>query len=80
MYFMCFHQDKNLKVMSTEEAIRLIQVHERARQGRLRSKFMREIRMEEERERVAAQHGAPTLDPNLAATRIQKAYRLYKSL
>lgn len=58
--------------MSLEEAIRLIQVHERARQGRLRAKFMKEIRMEEERERVAQQRGAPTLDPDVAATRIQK--------
>ncbi|CAB4019852.1 IQ and AAA domain-containing 1-like [Paramuricea clavata] len=30
--------------MSMDEAIRIIQVHERARQGRLRAKFMREIR------------------------------------
>lgn len=30
--------------MTLDDAIRLIQVHERARQGRLRAKFMREIR------------------------------------
>jgi len=30
--------------MSLEDAIRLVQIHERARQGRLRAKFMREIR------------------------------------
>ena len=30
--------------MTTEEAVRLIQVHERARQGRLRAKLMKEIR------------------------------------
>jgi len=41
-----------------EEAIRLIQIHERARQGRLRAKFMKEIRMQEERERLAATRGA----------------------
>lgn len=58
--------------MSVEEAIRLIQVHERARQGRLRAKFMREIRQQEERERLAANRGAPTLDPDIASTRIQK--------
>ena len=61
-----------VKKMSLEEAIRLVQVHERARQGRLRAKFMREIRLEEEREKLAATRGAPTLDPDVAATRIQK--------
>ena len=60
--------------MSIEEAIRLIQIHERARQGRIRSMFMREIRQQEERERMAANRGAPTLDPDVAATRIQKVY------
>lgn len=58
--------------MSLEEAIRLIQIHERARQGRLRAKFMKEIRRQEESEREAARRGAPTLDPDVAATRIQK--------
>ena len=58
--------------MSVEEAIRLIQIHERARQGRLRAKFMREIRQQEEREKRAALRGAPTLDPEVASIRIQK--------
>jgi hypothetical protein len=58
--------------MSLEEAIRLIQIHERARQGRLRAKFMREIRQQEAREKLAQQRGAPTLDPEVAAVRIQK--------
>jgi len=58
--------------MSLEESIRIIQVHERARQGRLRAKFMREIRMQEERERQAANRGAPTIEPDTAAIRIQK--------
>ena len=60
--------------MTLEEAIRLIQIHERARQGRLRAKFMREIRQQQEKERLAANRGAPTLDPDLAAIRIQKVY------
>ncbi|PIK45491.1 putative IQ and AAA domain-containing protein 1 [Apostichopus japonicus] len=63
--------------MSTEEAVRNIQVHERARQGRLRAKFMREIRLQEERERLAANRGAPTLDNELAAVRIQKIWKGY---
>ena len=58
--------------MSFEEAIRLVQIHERARQGRLRAKFMREIRQQEERERKAQTRGAPTLDVDIAAIRIQK--------
>ena len=41
-------------------------------QGRLRAKFMREIRQQEEMERDAANRGAATLDPDVAATRIQK--------
>lgn len=58
--------------MSMEEALRIIQVHERARQGRLRAKFMREIRLQEERERMVANRGAPTMDADVAAVRIQK--------
>ena len=50
----------------------MIQIHERARQGRLRAKICQEIRQQEERERLAANRGAPTLDPDIAATRIQK--------
>ena len=62
-------------MMSLEEAIRLIQIHERARQGRLRAKFMREIRQQEEREKLVANRGAPTLDPDVAAMRIQKLWK-----
>ena len=58
--------------MSFEEAIRLIQVHERARQGRLRAKFMKEIRDQEAKEKRLAQTKVPTLDHDVAATRIQK--------
>jgi len=58
--------------MTLEDAIRLIQIHERARQGRLRAKFMREIRQQEEREKRAALRGVPTLDPEDASIRIQK--------
>ena len=58
--------------MSVEEAIRVVQIHERARQGRLRAKFMYEIRLEEEREKEKDKKGPPTLDPDIAATRIQR--------
>lgn len=60
--------------MSWDQAIRIIQVHERARQGRLRARFMREIRQQEEREKRAQMFGAPTLDPDVAAIRIQKVH------
>ena len=63
--------------MSPDEALRIVQVHERARQGRLRAQFMREIRLQEERDRNAANRGAPTLDTELAAVRIQKVSFIY---
>uniref|UniRef100_A0A8C5PLA7 IQ motif containing with AAA domain 1 n=1 Tax=Leptobrachium leishanense TaxID=445787 RepID=A0A8C5PLA7_9ANUR len=63
---------KTLKPMSLDEAVRVIQVSERARQGRLRAKFMKEINLEEKRERFAKTQGEITLDPDIAAQRIQK--------
>lgn len=45
-----FYEEEAVEeMMSDEEAIRLIQIHERARQGRLRSQFMREIRLLKEK-------------------------------
>ncbi|XP_063057574.1 dynein regulatory complex protein 11 [Engraulis encrasicolus] len=44
---------KRDQLLSVEEAIKVIQVAERARQGRLRAKFMREIQRDEERQRRA---------------------------
>ncbi|CAG5126509.1 unnamed protein product [Candidula unifasciata] len=61
--------------MTLEQAVKVIQIHERARQGRLRAKFMREIRQQEEREKLALMHGAPTIDPELAAMKIQKIWK-----
>ncbi|XP_040297045.1 dynein regulatory complex protein 11 isoform X2 [Bufo bufo] len=68
---------KLLKPMSLDEAVRVIQVSERARQGRLRAKFMREIHLEEKRERMAKLQGEKVLDPHLAALRIQKVWLGY---
>uniref|UniRef100_A0A8C4TDS3 IQ motif containing with AAA domain 1 n=1 Tax=Erpetoichthys calabaricus TaxID=27687 RepID=A0A8C4TDS3_ERPCA len=65
------------KIMSLEEAIRVIQVSERARQGRLRAKFMKEIRQEEEKERKANVRWESSLDRDEAATRIQKVWLGY---
>lgn len=53
------------------------QVHERARQGCLRAKFMREIRAQEEREKMLSLQGASTMDPDLASTIIQKVWKGY---
>ncbi|GFR80966.1 IQ and AAA domain-containing protein 1 [Elysia marginata] len=61
--------------MPWEQAIRIIQIHERARQGRLRAKFMREIRQQEDREKQIQTRGPPTLDPDVAAMRIQKIWK-----
>jgi len=61
--------------LTKEEAVRLIQINERARQGRLRAKFMKEIRMQEERERLAATRGAPTMDQATAVILIQKMWK-----
>ncbi|XP_073489747.1 dynein regulatory complex protein 11 [Aquarana catesbeiana] len=68
---------KPLKPMSLDEAVRVIQVSERARQGRLRAKFMKEIHLEEKRERMAKLQGEKALDPEIAAQRIQKVWRGY---
>ncbi|KAJ8276938.1 hypothetical protein GJAV_G00069570 [Gymnothorax javanicus] len=60
-------------LLSLEEAIKHIQVSERARQGRLRAKFMREIRRDAERQRRAKDRD---LGPDIitrAALNIQKA-------
>ncbi|MCJ8734625.1 hypothetical protein PDJAM_G00237410 [Pangasius djambal] len=64
------------RVLSLEEAIRVIQVSERARQGRLRSNIMREIHRDAERQKK-------TTDKDLgeavqqAALRIQKVWKGY---
>uniref|UniRef100_A0A1I8G2W5 ATPase_AAA_core domain-containing protein n=1 Tax=Macrostomum lignano TaxID=282301 RepID=A0A1I8G2W5_9PLAT len=58
--------------MTVEEAVRLIRVHERARQGRLRAKFMREIRQRELKSRMRAAREAPQISEHEAAVRIQK--------
>jgi hypothetical protein len=61
--------------MTTDDAIKYIQIHERARQGRLRAKFMKDIRAQEERERQAQLRGPPKLNRDEAATTIQKIWR-----
>lgn len=50
--------------MTIQEAVLIVQTMERARQGRLRAKFMRDIRQQEERERLAQQRGKPLIHMN----------------
>ncbi|XP_077664914.1 IQ and AAA domain-containing protein 1-like [Eretmochelys imbricata] len=61
--------------MLRDEAVQLVQMAERMRQGRLRSKFMWEIRRDEERERRAQESGAKELDREQAAICIQKVWK-----
>ncbi|XP_043916227.1 dynein regulatory complex protein 11-like [Protopterus annectens] len=68
---------KTVKPLSIEEAIKIIQIAERARQGHLRARFMKEIRLEELREQRAKERATITLDSVLAAIRIQKLWRGY---
>ncbi|XP_046905640.1 dynein regulatory complex protein 11 isoform X2 [Hypomesus transpacificus] len=66
-----------LRALNLEEAIKIIQVSERARQGRLRAKFMTEIQRDEERQGRAKDRdlGAGAID--IAAVRIQKIWKGY---
>lgn len=58
--------------MSINESALIIQRHERARQGRLRAKYMREIREQEEAEINPIQFKRDLPNPKEAAIRIQK--------
>ncbi|NXA48472.1 DRC11 protein, partial [Nothocercus julius] len=68
---------KPVKSMDFGEAIKMIQVAERARQGRLRATFMKQIYLEEKRERQAKLQGKTGPNPDDAATCIQKIWRGY---
>ncbi|XP_059183502.1 dynein regulatory complex protein 11-like, partial [Centropristis striata] len=64
----------SVQSMSLEEAVRLLQVSERARQGRIRAQYMKEL---VQSERGVYRHNwKPTnLSPDQAAIRIQKVWR-----
>ncbi|XP_063234958.1 dynein regulatory complex protein 11 [Bacillus rossius redtenbacheri] len=64
--------------LSEEEAVRLIQAHERARQGRLRSQFMKEIRLMKEKGKAEPADKKPS-DGGFAALKIQKTWRGYNT-
>ncbi|XP_023246721.1 IQ and AAA domain-containing protein 1 [Copidosoma floridanum] len=62
--------------MSELEAVRLIQAHERARQGRVRFQFMKEISEVKERSMMGAKPGKPDeATAAAAALKIQKVWR-----
>uniref|UniRef100_A0A8C3S8L3 IQ motif containing with AAA domain 1 n=1 Tax=Chelydra serpentina TaxID=8475 RepID=A0A8C3S8L3_CHESE len=64
-----------VKPLPLEEVFRVIQISERARQGRLRATFMKQIYLEEKRERQARLQGAKGPNVDAAAIRIQKVWR-----
>ncbi|XP_004458341.2 IQ and AAA domain-containing protein 1-like [Dasypus novemcinctus] len=69
--------EESFPEMHRTEAIILLQRAERARQGRLRAKFMREIRKEEERDQKIREAGKDKFTQNQAATSIQKVWKGY---
>ncbi|KAF7991336.1 hypothetical protein HCN44_002898 [Aphidius gifuensis] len=68
------------KIMTELEAIRLVQTHERARQGRIRFQFMKEIREMKEQSAIKLDNNNQTHDllKEISATiKIQKVWRGY---
>ena len=61
--------------MDVTGAITILQCNERGRQGRLRAKFMKEIRDQEERERRVLAEGQVESDLHQSATKIQKHFK-----
>ncbi|XP_034375309.1 IQ and AAA domain-containing protein 1-like [Arvicanthis niloticus] len=68
---------ENLRVLSRTEALIIVQSAERARQGRLRATFMREIRKEEERDRRIRENGRQKFSQDQGAIVIQKVWKGY---
>ncbi|XP_027523881.1 dynein regulatory complex protein 11 isoform X2 [Corapipo altera] len=68
-------EQKPVEAMTLPEAIKLIQVAERARQGRSRARFMKKIYLEEKR--TTKQEEQTGRSPDDAATCIQKVWRGY---
>ncbi|XP_055696973.1 dynein regulatory complex protein 11 [Phlebotomus papatasi] len=70
----CLDEEEEEEKMTELEAIRVIQMHERARQGRLRAQFMKEIRLLKEKGKPES--GKDKTDSGLiAAMKIQKVWR-----
>ncbi|XP_067002371.2 dynein regulatory complex protein 11 [Anabrus simplex] len=73
-----YAEEVTRRPMTEVEALRLIQIHERARQGRLRSQFMKEIRMMKEKSKTEPPEGK-VADGAFAAMLIQKMWRGYST-
>ncbi|NXH57952.1 DRC11 protein, partial [Rhabdornis inornatus] len=71
-----FLEQEPVMAMTLEEGIKVIQVAERARQGRARAAFMRRIYLEEKRQSKKQEKGTGK-NPDDAATCIQKVWRGY---
>ena len=69
-----FLQKYPVKPIPLEEAVKLIQVAERARQGRLRAMFMKQIYLQEYRAKQARLLGERVADVGTAALCIQKVW------
>lgn len=61
-----------VKSIALEEAIKMIQIAERARQGRLRALFMKQIFLQECRAKEIKLLGQRLADTGMAALQIQK--------
>uniref|UniRef100_A0A2I3HWT2 IQ motif containing with AAA domain 1 n=1 Tax=Nomascus leucogenys TaxID=61853 RepID=A0A2I3HWT2_NOMLE len=66
-----------VKSIPFDEAVKLIQVAERARQGRLRALFMKQIYLQEYRAKQSKMLGKKVTDTWAAALRIQKVWRRF---
>lgn len=64
---------------SLEEAIEILQRNERGRQGRQRAILVQELREEEKQRRLYESKEHEEMDPELAATQLQRVYRGYLS-
>jgi IQ and AAA domain-containing protein len=68
------------QALSLDEAVRILQISERGRQGKQRAFFMREVRRQEELERRLKETGQAETDPEHAAVVIQKLFRGFKTM
>ncbi len=67
-------------LMTWDEAVAVIQIHERARQGRLRFQLMKQIRQQKMQAGRGLHKLKPAMNPNTAALKIQSAWRCYVGL
>uniref|UniRef100_A0A0A9X5L9 IQ and AAA domain-containing protein 1 n=1 Tax=Lygus hesperus TaxID=30085 RepID=A0A0A9X5L9_LYGHE len=73
-----FYEDDATGIIMTEmKALRLIQTHERARQGRLRAQFMKEIRSLKDKIKAEPKEEELEEGARKAALKIQKIWRGY---